>query len=157
MTADSATICIAHTKNGTKSAVVHHKAIGGTLCPVAALARQIHNIRTGSPIFPISIVFHTKKQPTGVSDRDITTAVRWGASVDGLLTRGYTTKRVSSHNLQAWGAMALKLAGESSDTIMRVGRWTSLTYMTYIQAQIGALAKGLAWRMSKTHTFHNVK
>jgi hypothetical protein len=52
--------------------------------------------------------------------------------------------------------MALKLAGESSDTIMRVGRWTSLTYMTYIHAQIGALAKGLAWRMSKQHTFHNV-
>ena len=38
--------------------------------------------------------------------------------------------------------MALKLAGESSDTTMRVGRWTSLTYMTYIHAQIGALAKG---------------
>jgi hypothetical protein len=52
--------------------------------------------------------------------------------------------------------MALTLAGESSDTIMRVGRWTSLTYMTYIHAQIGALAKGLAWRMSQHHTFHNV-
>jgi hypothetical protein len=52
--------------------------------------------------------------------------------------------------------MALKLAGESLDTIMRVGRWTSLTYMTYIHAQIGALAKGLAWKMSKQHTFHNV-
>ena len=52
--------------------------------------------------------------------------------------------------------MALKLAGESTDTIMRVGWWTSNTYMTYIHAQIGALAKGLAWRMSQHHTFHNV-
>ena len=52
--------------------------------------------------------------------------------------------------------MALKLAGESLDIIMRVGRWTSLTYMTYIHAQIGALAKGLAWRVSKQYTFHNV-
>ena len=136
---------------------MHHDAIGGRLCPVGALAQQIHNIRTGSPTCPISIVLHTTKQPTRVSDRDITTAVRWGATVDGLLTRGYTTNRVSSHSLRAGGAMALKLAGESLDTIMRVGRWTSLTYMTYIQAQIGALAKGLAWRMSKNHIFHNVK
>ncbi len=52
--------------------------------------------------------------------------------------------------------MALKLAGESSDTIMGVGRWTSRTYMTYIHAQIGALAKGLAWRMSRQYTFHDV-
>jgi hypothetical protein len=52
--------------------------------------------------------------------------------------------------------MALKVAGESLDTIMRVGRWTSLTYMTYIHAQIGALAKGLAWKMSKQYTFHKV-
>ena len=52
--------------------------------------------------------------------------------------------------------MALKLAGESSNTIMRVSRWKSLTYMTYIHAQIGALAKDLAWRMSKQYTFHKV-
>ena len=156
LTADSGTICITNTKNGTKGAVVHHDAIGGTLCPVAALARRLHNIRHRPPTCPISTVVHRAKQPTRVSDRDITTAVRWGATCDGLLDRGYSTHRVSSHSLRAGRAMALKLAGESSDTIMRVGRWTSLTYMTYIHAQIGALAKGLAWRMSKQHTFHNV-
>ena len=32
LTADSATICIANTKNGTKNAVVHHEAIGGGTC-----------------------------------------------------------------------------------------------------------------------------
>ena len=143
ITADSATIYIANTKNGTKGAVVHHEAIGGTLCPVAALAQLVHNIKQGSPTCPISTVFHPMKQPTQVSDRDITTAVRWGATVDGLLNRGYTLSLVLSHSLQAGGAMELKLAGESSDTFMRVGRWTSLTYMTYIHAQIGALSKGL--------------
>jgi hypothetical protein len=39
LTADSATICIAHTKNGTKGAVVHHEAFGGPICLVAALAQ----------------------------------------------------------------------------------------------------------------------
>jgi hypothetical protein len=42
--ADSATICIAHAKNGTKGAVVHHKAIGGLICPVVAMARRVANI-----------------------------------------------------------------------------------------------------------------
>jgi hypothetical protein len=156
LTADSATICIAKTKNGTKGAVVHHEAIGGALCPVAALARRINNIAGKSSTCPISFVCHKTKPSTRVSDRDITTAVRWGAVHDGLLSHGYTLKRVSSHSLRSGGAMALKLAGQSSDTIMRIGRWTSNTYMTYIHSQIGALAKGLAWKMSRHHTFHNV-
>ena len=41
---DSATICIAHTKNGTKGTVVHHEAIGGPICPGAAIAQRIGNI-----------------------------------------------------------------------------------------------------------------
>jgi hypothetical protein len=45
MQADSATICIAHTKNGTKGAVVHHEAIGGPICLVAAMARRVANIQ----------------------------------------------------------------------------------------------------------------
>jgi hypothetical protein len=57
-------------------------------------------------------------------------AVRWGAVSDGLLLRGYTIERISSHSLRAGGAMALKLSGSSDSTIMRVGRWTSLTYLT---------------------------
>ena len=42
--ADSATILIAHIKNGTKGAVVHHDAIGGPICPVTALACHVANI-----------------------------------------------------------------------------------------------------------------
>jgi hypothetical protein len=58
--------------------------------------------------------------------------------------------------LRAGGAMALKLSGASDSTIMRVGRWTSLTYLTYIHTQIGALTAGLAWKMSTAFTFQNV-
>ena len=82
--------------NGTKNAVVHHEAIGGHLCPVAALARRLHNIQLGSKQCPISTVFHLDKQPTRVSDQDITMAVRWGATRDGLLEGGYTLNRVLS-------------------------------------------------------------
>ncbi len=52
--------------------------------------------------------------------------------------------------------MAMKLSGASDSTIMRIGRWTSLTYLTYIHSQIEALAKGVAWKMSKCFHFQNV-
>ena len=91
-----------------------------------------------------------------ISDRDITIAVRWGATADCLLSRGYTLDRVSSHSLRAGGAMAMKLSGTADSTIMRIGRWTSLTYLTYIHSQIGALSEGVAWKMSKCFQFQNV-
>jgi hypothetical protein len=65
-----------------------------------------------------------------VSDHDIGIAVRWGATSDSLLTRSFTINLISSHSLRAGGAMAMKLSGASDSTIMRVGRWTSLTYLT---------------------------
>jgi hypothetical protein len=52
--------------------------------------------------------------------------------------------------------MAMKLSGASDSTIMQVGRWTSLTYLTYIHSQIGSLTAGLAARMSMAFTFQNV-
>ena len=79
-----------------------------------------------------------------------------GATWDNLISKGYTLNRVSSHSLRAGGAMAMKLSGASDSTIMWVGRWLSLTYLTYIHLQIGALTAGVAWKMSMAFTFQNV-
>jgi hypothetical protein len=120
LTADSTTICIANTKNSTKGMVVHHDAFGGPICPVAALARRIANIQEAkSPRCPINSVFPPAGRcPTLVSDREIRTAIQWGATFDCLLTCGYTLDRISSHSLQVGGAMAMKLGGASDSTIM---------------------------------------
>jgi hypothetical protein len=141
--AESATICIAHTKNGTKGAVVHHSRGRGSICPVAALARRVANIQAGPARGNINLVYTTGGRISRVTDRDVGLAVRWGAASDQLLARGYTMDRVSSHSLRAGGAMAMKLSGASDSTIMRVGRWSSLTYLTYIHSQIGALTAGV--------------
>ncbi len=154
--ADSVTISIANTKNGTKGAVVHHNAIGGVICPVAALARRIANLQGMKVTCWLSTVCHTSGCVTRVSDRCITVVVRWGATFDRLLEKGYTLNRVSSHSLRAGGAMATKLSGAMDSTIMRIGRWTSLMYLTYIHSQIGALSTGVAWKMSREFTFQNV-
>jgi hypothetical protein len=47
------------------------------------------------------------------------------------MAKGYTVDWVSSHSLLAGGAMAMKLSGATDSTIMRIGCWTSLTYLTY--------------------------
>jgi hypothetical protein len=154
--ADSATISIAHTKNGTKGAVIHHDAIGGDICPVAALARRVANLQGMFTTTPLSTVCHSGARSSYVSDRDVTLAVRWGATCDCLLAKGYTLHRVLSHSLCAGGAMAMKLSGATDSTIMRIGQWTSLTYLTYIHTQIGALSAGVAWKMSRCFTFQNV-
>jgi hypothetical protein len=70
--------------------------------------------------------------------------------------QGYTLNHISSHSLRAGGAMAMKLIGVSDSTIIKVGRWTLLTYLTHIHLQIGTLTAGLAWWMSTAFTFQNV-
>ena len=154
--ADSATICIAHTKNGTKGAAVHHSRGRGSICPVAALDRRVTNIQAGPARGSINLVYQTGGRISQMSDRDIGIAVRWGVTWDNLISKGYTLNRVSSHSLRAGGAMAMKLSGASGSTIMWVGRWSSLTYLTYIHSQMGALTAGVAWKMSTAFTFQNV-
>jgi hypothetical protein len=120
--ADSATICIAHIENGTKGAVVHHSHGRGSICPVAALARRVTNIQAGPASGYINLVYHTGGRVSRVSDRDTGIVVRWGATLDNLMSKGYTLNRVTAHSLRAGGAMAMKL----------------------IHSQIGALTAGVA-------------
>ncbi len=154
--ANSATILIANTKNGTKGAFVHHDAVGGNICLIAALARRMANLRGMRASTPLSTVCHPPTRTTRILDRDVTIAVQWGALYNCLMAKGYTVDRVSLHSLRAGGAMAMKLSSATDSTIMQIGRWTSLMYLTYIHSQIGALSAGVAWRMSQQFTFQNV-
>jgi hypothetical protein len=52
--------------------------------------------------------------------------------------------------------MALKLQGVDDSLIMKIGRWTGLTFLTYIHSQIGALNAGLAQRMATRVHFIDV-
>ena len=103
LTMDSATICISHTKNETKGAVVHLDCGLGPICPVAALARRIANMQGGLTSGSLSLVYHPSGRVTRVSDRDIGIAVHWGATNDRLLARGNTLHCISSHSLFGGG------------------------------------------------------
>ena len=74
----------------------------------------------------------------------------------GLIAKGFNLQDVSSHSLRAGGAMALKLHGYDRDTIKKMGRWSSDTFLTYIHEQISAFSKGLAAAMAIPIAFHNI-
>ena len=52
--------------------------------------------------------------------------------------------------LRAGGVMAMKLNGCDMVQIMKVGRWTSLTFLTYIHNQIAHMGANIGQHMA-TH------
>ena len=52
--------------------------------------------------------------------------------------------------------MSLKLHGASDTTIMKLGRWSILTFIMYIHNQIGYISKVLAQKMSIPIPFLNI-
>ena len=52
--------------------------------------------------------------------------------------------------------MALKLHGYADTTIMKMGRWTSLTFLMYIHNQIAHLSSNLSTKMSTVMPFLNI-
>ena len=74
----------------------------------------------------------------------------------GMLDKGFSPKNVGSHSLRAGGAMACKLNGIDRDTIKKIGRWSSDTFLMYIHEQISHLTKGAALKMSTRIQFRNI-
>jgi hypothetical protein len=93
---------------------------------------------------------------THILSAQITLAVRESVGLSGLLNLGYSVTRVSAHSLHASGAMDLCLDDLGEDLIKKLGRWSSLTWLSYIHAQISSLTAGLSERMVLHHVFYNV-
>ncbi len=152
--ADSVTLWLDNQKNGQRGATIHHTACGTWFCPIQALARRVASILTQgcAPTTPLSFV----SPGSHVTASNITALVHQAANDTNLVAQGYDLKRVSTHSLRASGAMALKIQGVADSLIMKIGRWTGLTFLTYIHSQIGALNTGLARRMAIRIHFINV-
>jgi hypothetical protein len=152
--ADSVTLYLDNQKNGQRGATIHHTACPTWFCPVKALARRVTSIMSQGclPATPLSFV----TPGTHVLSNHINALIHRAAHETNLVAQGYDLKRVGSHSLRASGAMALKLQGVDDSLIMKIGRWTGLTFLTYIHAQIGALNTGLAQRMATRIHFINV-
>jgi hypothetical protein len=158
LTADAVTVCLENQKNGHKNAILHHTSSGDTtLDPVTSFAVLIHALQNLPPTTPIGSFRDGQGQLHQITATEIRSAIQIGATSDHLPASGYSLSRIGSHSLRSGGAMHLKLAGYDNDIIQKLGRWSSNTYLHYIQTQIGQLTAGVAQRMaSLSLRFHIV-
>ena len=154
--ADGVALCISNQKNGTRGETIYHHALRGqSICPVAALARRVESIMatTNDPSLPLSLLCTGDERHRHVTASMVRMAIRGAVAATGLSQRGILPSRVGSHSLRAGGAMAMKLNGCDLITIMKTGRWTSLTFLTYIHNQIAHLGANITHRMAQPVPF----
>ena len=158
VTCDSATLKITNQKNGRMGDTIHHEAVTHLeACPVKALARRVHHILSnGGTEDALLCSYHKNHEWHTVTSRDIINAVRTAAKILKLDQNAIDPDLIGAHSLRAGGAMALKLHGYDDTTIMKFGRWTSLTFLQYIHNQIAHLSKDVSRAMSTRLQFTNI-
>ena len=92
---------------------------------------------------------------TTISD-DVVAAVRSAVIALNLSASGFSPDMVGSHSLRSGGAMAMKLNGIDRDTIRKIGRWSSDTFLMYIHEQIAHLSSGVSRAMANPVPFINI-
>ena len=93
---------------------------------------------------------------TSIESRDIIDTVRTAATELKTSEQAIDPDLIGAHSLRAGGAMALKLHGYDDTTIMKMGRWTSLTFLQYIHSQIAHLSADISAKMSMPLPFLNI-
>ena len=138
---------------------IHQFAINNKYCPIKAITRRIHHIllNRGNSDNLICDVFNNETSTwKQITSKNMIINVREAVTSLKLDQKGINTDLVGVHSLRAGGAMALKLNGTSDTTIMKMGRWTSMTFLQYIHNQIAHLGKDLSKRMSTELDFQNI-
>jgi hypothetical protein len=155
LAADSVTLTLSNQKSGVRDAILNHEAVPGLFCPVKSLAgrydacrqTQLHN---KCPILcnyaPLKVV--RAKHIEQVLERRAFRTTVW--------MEGFALDRIGTHTIRALGAMQLYLNGISEAKIMKIGRWKSKTWLTYIQNQIAAVTAGVARLKARPIVYYNV-
>ena len=157
LTADLAVLKISNQKNGRMGQTITQHSTGGNACPVAALAHIVHDILSqGGSNDSLLCSVYTGSTWEDLESTHIIKMVRNTARKLKLHEQAIDPDLVGAHSLRSGGAMALKLHGYDDTTIMKMGRWTLLTFLQYIHNQIAHLSKDISSKMSIPLPFMNV-
>ena len=155
----AASLQLDNSKTGARNEVIHHTAIGTPICPVAALVRRVHHIRTHTTDDNALLGSYYPRPLHGrrhITYDDINKHLKHTAKAMNLQQYNIPPERISSHSLRAGGALALYLNGTPAMSIRLMGRWSSDTFLRYIHPQFSHFSQGFAQRMSKAIQLHNV-
>ena len=136
---------------------IHQESFPGMTSPVRALARRVHHILSSKGTEDnIISTYSARAALATVTPSDMIQSIRTAVKVLNLHKRGIDPDLVGVHSLRAGGAMALKLTNKSDTTIMKLGRWSGLTFLQYIHSQIAHLAKNISRDMNKDLPYLNI-
>jgi hypothetical protein len=157
--ATSCTLKITNQKNGRMGQTIHHHSIKSVGCPVKALAHRTHHILSNKGT-SANLICDVWDRNTAswiqITSTQMVACLREAVIALRLHNNGIDADLVGAHSLRAGGAMALKLAGTDDTTIMKMGRWSGLTFLQYIHNQIAHLSTGLSNKMSTPIDFINI-
>ena len=157
LSCDAATLKINNQKNGRMGGTIHQEAIHVECCPVRALAMRVHHVLTnGGNQNSLLCDYFVDSCQHSIESEDIIKLVREAAIKLNLSDFAIDPDLLGSHSLRAGGAVALKLHGFDDTTIMKMGRWTSLTFLQYIHNQIAHLSRDISNKMSRPLPFLNI-
>eukprot|EP00957_Ditylum_brightwellii_P179734 13691565-Ditylum_brightwellii.AAC.1 len=136
---------------------IHHELFGSNNRPVHGLAHHVHHILSNGGTTNLLLCRIYENNTTTMNDpSDMIKLLCVVVRNLKLHKVGINPDLIGVHLLRAGGAMALKLRGASNTTIMKLGRWLSLTFVMYIHNQIGHLAKDLSTKMRTNLPFLNI-
>ena len=155
----AATLSISNQKNGRRAQTIHQEAIHLIHCPVRAVIRRVKHILANTNNQDTIIgTYFTPTDPQGksVTAAKMNKAVKYAVKALDLNKNGLLPEHVGSHSLRAGGAMAMHLNKVDHNTIKKMGRWSSDTFLMYIHEQIAAFSSGISTQMSKPIVFQNI-
>ena len=136
---------------------IHQESFESSDSPVKAISRRTHNILVNGGTedsLPCDYFYQGKWMP--VTPKLLITMIRAVVTTLHLNDAGIAPDLVGNHSLRAEGAMALKLKRHLDTTIIKIGRWSGLTFLQYIHNQIAHLAKEISKNMSQDLPFLNI-
>ena len=136
---------------------IHQEAISSDCCPIKALAHEVcHIFSNGGTHDNLICDYFIDGVKHSTESKDIMDMVRHAASLLELSEYSVDPDLLGSHSLWAGGAMSLKLHGFADITIMKMSRWTSLTFLQYIHNQIAHISNNVSSKMSELLPFLNI-
>lgn len=108
------------------------------------------------PTWPIHIYYDTNKERfSDIRSYEVLDTIKAAVTTIGYDILGFTADDVGTHSNRGAFAMMLYLAGESTFTIMKLGRWASDAFLDYIEQQILTFSNGVSKKMLFSNTFFN--
>jgi hypothetical protein len=153
--ADSVTLTLSNQKNGVRDATLNHEAVPGPFCPVKSLARRYIASRQTQPQNEYALLCNYAPRQV-ITAKHIDQILQRAAFRTTIWMEGFSLDRIGPHSIRASGAMQLHLNGITEAKIMKIGRWKSKTWLTYIHNQIAAVTAGVLRLMSRPIVYYNV-